>query len=139
MYVGDGVIGLIEVIDSDFAKEFTDIEANEKTAAAEYDAQIMGKDSMKVMMEQDVKCKSKEEETKSWDEELKARTVAKKVIQEATLGDGGAEAIDRRSARSAQLKDDIATIQAKLADAQAEKDNIRPEEHAVFAEHEAEM
>merc|ERR1719174_1028910 len=35
----DGIIGLIEVIESDFTKELTDIEASEKTAAAEYDAQ----------------------------------------------------------------------------------------------------
>merc|ERR1719172_211683 len=33
----DGIIGLIEVIESDLTKELTDVEANEKTAKAEYD------------------------------------------------------------------------------------------------------
>jgi len=56
----DGIIGLIEVIESDFTKELTDIEASEKTAAAEYDAQTKENEIMKVTMDQDVKYKSKE-------------------------------------------------------------------------------
>merc|ERR1719174_2383768 len=56
----DGIIGLIEVIESDLTKELTDVEANEKTAAAEYDAQTKENEIMKVTMDQDVKYKSKE-------------------------------------------------------------------------------
>merc|ERR1719217_1156946 len=56
----DGIIGLIEVIESDLTKELTDVEANEKTAKAEYDAQTKENEIMKVTMDQDVKYKSKE-------------------------------------------------------------------------------
>merc|ERR1719375_791674 len=51
-------------------------------------------------------------------------------------------AIDRMSARSAQLKEEVAALQeelAKLAAAQAEMDKIRQEEHAIFVEQKAEM
>merc|ERR1719502_1972749 len=56
----DGIIGLIEVIESDLTKELTDVEANEKTAKAEYDAQTKENEIMKVTMDQDVKYKTKE-------------------------------------------------------------------------------
>merc|ERR1719172_154575 len=56
----DGIIGLIEVIESDLTKELTDVEANEKTAKAEYDAQTKENEIMKVTLDQDVKYKSKE-------------------------------------------------------------------------------
>merc|ERR1719454_2562050 len=49
----DGIIGLIEVIESDLTKELTDVEANEKTAKEENEI-------MKVTMDQDVKYKTKE-------------------------------------------------------------------------------
>merc|ERR1719161_3230333 len=58
----DGIIGLIEVIESDLTKELTDVEANEKTAKAEYDAQTKENEIMKVTMDQDVKYKTKENE-----------------------------------------------------------------------------
>merc|ERR1712100_728475 len=57
---GEGIIGLIEVIESDLTKELTDVEANEKTSKAEYDAQTKENEIMKVTMDQDVKYKTKE-------------------------------------------------------------------------------
>merc|ERR1719487_1865348 len=70
-----------------------------------------------------------------------AETKAKKEDKEMEIAKLNA-AIDRMSARSAQLKDEVAVLQgelAKLAAAQAEMDKIRQEEHAIFVEQKAEM
>merc|ERR1719157_5464 len=63
-----------------------------------------------------------------------AETEAKKEDKEGEIAKLTA-AIDKMSARSAQLKDEVAALQAelaKLAAAQAEMDKIRLEEHAIF-------
>merc|ERR1719379_375955 len=70
-----------------------------------------------------------------------AETNAKKEDKEMEIAKLTA-AIDRMSARSAQLKEEVAALQeqlAKLAAAQAEMDKIRQEEHAIFLEQKAEM
>jgi hypothetical protein len=70
-----------------------------------------------------------------------AETNAKKEDKEMEIAKLNA-AIDRMTARSAQLKEEVAALQeelAKLAAAQAEMDKIRQEEHAIFVEQKAEM
>jgi chromosome segregation ATPase len=75
----DGIIGLIEVIESDLTKELTDVEANEKTAAAENDAQTKENEIMKVTMDQDVKYKTKEK--KDLQEALAEATSDRTAVQ----------------------------------------------------------
>merc|ERR1719197_341697 len=56
---GEGIIGLIEVIESDMTKTLTEIEAAEKASSAEYDRQTKENEIMAVTWGQDVKYKSK--------------------------------------------------------------------------------
>lgn len=55
-----GIIGLLEVCESDFSKALAEMTAEEQTAAAAYDAETKENAIMKVMKEQDVKYKTKE-------------------------------------------------------------------------------
>jgi len=57
---GSGIIGLLEVCESDFTKSLTELEATEETSAATYEKQTKENEIMKTTMEQDVKFKSKE-------------------------------------------------------------------------------
>merc|ERR1719399_1485078 len=57
---GEGIIGLLEVIESDMTKTLTEIEAAEKSSAAEYDRQTKENEILKTTVDQDVKYKSKE-------------------------------------------------------------------------------
>merc|ERR1719207_257659 len=55
-----GIIGLLEVIESDFTKGLAEMIATEETAAADYDKETKESEILKVTMEQDVKYKTKE-------------------------------------------------------------------------------
>merc|ERR1719399_511390 len=55
-----GIIGLLEVCESDFSKALAEMTAEEQTAAAAYDAETKENEIMKVTKEQDVKYKTKE-------------------------------------------------------------------------------
>merc|ERR1719399_1172292 len=55
-----GIIGLLEVCESDFSKSLTEMTAAEESAAAEYDAETKENQIIKVTKEQDVKYKTKE-------------------------------------------------------------------------------
>jgi hypothetical protein len=55
-----GIIGLLEVCESDFSKALAEMTAEEQTAAAAYDAESKENEIMKVTKEQDVKYKTKE-------------------------------------------------------------------------------
>jgi peptidoglycan hydrolase CwlO-like protein len=55
-----GIIGLLEVVESDFTKTITSMIAAEEAAVAEYDAQTKENEILKTTMEQDVKYKTKE-------------------------------------------------------------------------------
>merc|ERR1719364_343916 len=57
----EGIIGLLEVIESDMTKALTEVEAAEKASASEYDRQTKENEIQKTTMDQDVKYKSKEE------------------------------------------------------------------------------
>merc|ERR1719443_271945 len=55
-----GIIGLLEVCESDFSKELAELNQNEATAQSEYDTQTKENEVTKTMKEQDVKYKEKE-------------------------------------------------------------------------------
>merc|ERR1719323_165538 len=57
---GTGIIGLLEVIESDFTKGLAEMTATEESAAAAYDAQTKENEIIKTTKDQDVKYKTKE-------------------------------------------------------------------------------
>merc|ERR1719353_1122993 len=57
---GSGIIGLLEVCESDFTKGLTEMTAEEETAAAEYEAYAKEDEVANVQKAQDVKYKTKE-------------------------------------------------------------------------------
>merc|ERR1719162_1895347 len=57
---GHGIIGLLEVVESDFTKGLAEMTAAEETAAAEYDKLTKENEISKAMKLQDVKYKSKD-------------------------------------------------------------------------------
>merc|ERR1719440_810456 len=57
---GSGIIGLLEVCESDFTKGLTEMTAAEETAAAEYESYTKEDDIAKTKKSQDVKYKTKE-------------------------------------------------------------------------------
>jgi len=63
---GGGIIGMLEVIESDFSKGLAELIAEEEAAAAEYDKLTKENEIAKTTKEQDVKYKTKE--SKSLDE-----------------------------------------------------------------------
>jgi len=57
---GSGIIGLLEVVESDFSKGLAEMTVEEDSAAAAYDAQSKENEITKTTKEQDVKYKTKE-------------------------------------------------------------------------------
>merc|ERR1711970_937250 len=57
---GSGIIGLLEVCESDFTKGLSEMTAEEETAAAEYEAYCKEDEIATVQKSQDVKYKTKE-------------------------------------------------------------------------------
>merc|ERR1719399_2126209 len=57
---GGGIIGMLEVIESDFSKGLAEMIADEEAAAAEYDKVTKENEIIKTTKEQDVKYKTKE-------------------------------------------------------------------------------
>merc|ERR1719238_2284010 len=57
---GGSIIGLLEVIESDFSKGLAEMIATEESAAAAYDKQSKENEVAKVTKERDVKYKTKE-------------------------------------------------------------------------------
>merc|ERR1719380_157979 len=74
-----GIIGLLEVVESDFTKSLADILATEEASAAEYDRQTKENEILKTTMEQDVKYKSKE--AKELDEQISEATSDRANVQ----------------------------------------------------------
>merc|ERR1719321_2592820 len=124
-----GIIGLLEVCESDFSKSLTEMTATEESAAAEYDAETKENEIIKVTKEQDAKYKTKEAngldksvaelssdksgvETElaavmEYLKELTGRCVAKAETY--------AERKERRAAEIAGLKEALATLENETA------------------------
>merc|ERR1711871_1799485 len=56
---GGGIIGMLEVVESDFSKGLAEMIANEEAAQAEYEKVTKENEIMKTTKEQDVKYKTK--------------------------------------------------------------------------------
>jgi len=124
-----GIIGLLEVCESDFSKTLTEMTTTEQTAAAEYDAQTKENEVTKATKDQDVKYKTKESngldksvaeyssdrsgvETElaavnQYLSELKGRCVAKAETY--------AERKERRAAEIAGLKEALTVLENETA------------------------
>merc|ERR1719440_217656 len=57
---GSGIIGLLEVCESDFTKGLTEMTVQEETAAADYEAYVKEDEIANVQKQQDVKYKTQE-------------------------------------------------------------------------------
>merc|ERR1719240_2294033 len=74
-----GIIGLLEVVESDISKELAEIISVEEAAAAKYDKETKENEILKVTMEQDVKYKTKE--AKELDEKIAEATSDRSGVQ----------------------------------------------------------
>eukprot|EP00811_Abedinium_folium_P031281 NODE_5080_length_1810_cov_6.625074.p1 GENE.NODE_5080_length_1810_cov_6.625074~~NODE_5080_length_1810_cov_6.625074.p1 ORF type:complete len:578 (+),score=242.79 NODE_5080_length_1810_cov_6.625074:230-1735(+) len=61
---GTSIIGILEVVESDMTKTFTELQTDEQAAQAEYVKETQDNDVMRTNLEQDVKYKSKERTAK---------------------------------------------------------------------------
>jgi len=77
---GSGIIGLLEVCESDFSKGLAEMTAAENTAASEYDRNSKENAITKATKEQDVKYKTKE--AKGLDKETAEATADRSGVQE---------------------------------------------------------
>merc|ERR1740115_406958 len=77
---GSGIIGLLEVCESDFSKGLAEMISTEETAANEYDVESKENDITKATKDQDVKYKTKE--TKGLDKDTVEATADKAGVQE---------------------------------------------------------
>merc|ERR1719254_357326 len=77
---GEGIIGLLEVVESDFTKGLAEMTATEETAAAEYDRLTKENEITKAMKSQDVKYKTKE--SKGLDKDTAETSADKATVQE---------------------------------------------------------
>merc|ERR1719446_1219447 len=126
---GGGIIGMLEVIESDFSKGLAELIATEETAAAEYDKLTKENEIAKTTKEQDVKYKTKE--AKSLDKAVAEYTGDREGLQtelDAVLdywskiqeqciakAEPYEERKKRREAEIAGLKDALAILEGEAA------------------------
>merc|ERR1719152_905501 len=77
---GSGIIGLLEVCESDFTKGLAEMTATEQTAASEYDRETKENEITKATKDQDVKYKTKE--AKGLDKAVAEATADRSGVQE---------------------------------------------------------
>jgi hypothetical protein len=77
---GDGIIGLLEVVESDFSKGLAEMTAAEQSAAAEYDQLTKENEIEKATKSQDSKYKNKE--AKGLDKETSETTADRGTVQQ---------------------------------------------------------
>jgi len=111
---GGGIIGMLEVVESDLSKNLADVELEEETASREYERLSMDNKVSKQMKEKDVKYKNKEaagldkaitemnSDLKSTREELAAvKEYSEKIRQQCELKPESYE--DRAARRVAEI------------------------------------
>merc|ERR1719353_2376397 len=77
---GEGIIGLLEVVESDFTKGLSEMNSNEQTAVAEYDRLSKANAIEKATKDQDVKYKTKE--SKGLDKSIAEANGDKATVQQ---------------------------------------------------------
>mmetsp|Transcript_26920 Transcript_26920/g.41829 ORF Transcript_26920/g.41829 Transcript_26920/m.41829 type:complete len:417 (-) Transcript_26920:64-1314(-) len=77
---GEGIIGLLEVVESDFTKGLAEMIATEESAAAEYDQLTKENEITKATKDQDVKYKTKE--SKGLDKDIAEASADRATVQE---------------------------------------------------------
>merc|ERR1719428_1883718 len=77
---GGGIIGLLEVVESDFTKGLAEMTATEQSAVAEYDKVTKENEISKAMKTQDVKYKTKD--SKGLDKDTAEATADRSTVQE---------------------------------------------------------
>merc|ERR1719264_2124848 len=126
---GGGIIGLLEVVESDFSKDLAEIESTEETAAAAYDKETKENSVEKTTKDQDVKYKIQEsahldKDAASYSSDhaiVKAELDAvheylAKIKEECTeVAETYAHRKERRVAEIAGLKEALATLETETA------------------------
>merc|ERR1719199_816216 len=124
---GSGIIGLLEVCESDFSKGLAEMIATEEAAVSEYDKTSKENEITKATKEQDVKYKTKEAKGLDKDtaeatadrsgvqEELDAVNEYYKGIQERCVAkpESYAERVKRREAEIAGLKEALSILEGE--------------------------
>merc|ERR1719326_2323787 len=77
---GEGIIGLLEVVESDFTKGLAEMTATEESSAAEYDKLTKENEISKAMKSQDVKYKTKD--AKGLDKSIAETSADRATVQE---------------------------------------------------------
>merc|ERR1719161_152346 len=102
---GSGIIGLLEVVESDFSKGLAEKMSIEESAVAEYKAETKANEISKVTMEQDVKYKTKEV-----------------VGLKDSLAEANSDLSSVQTELDAVLKDSLAEANSDLSSVQTELD-----------------
>merc|ERR1719174_2389167 len=104
---GSGIIGMLEVVESDFTKGLAEMEATESMSVSEYEKVSKENEISRTMKGQDVKYKSKE-----------AAGLAKSASEagsdrEGTQAEPYAEKVARREAEMAGLKEALSILEGE--------------------------
>merc|ERR550525_2300024 len=109
---GSSIIGILEVIESDFAKNLAEEETQEEDAQSEYDKQTQINAVTKTLKDQDVKYKTQEMQSLA-----KSRCIAKPETYE--------ERARRRAEEIAGLKEALSILETETAFVQRGKKGLR--------------
>merc|ERR1719298_244806 len=124
---GSGIIGLLEVCESDFTKGLAEMTATEQTAASEYDRETKENEITKATKDQDAKYKTKE--AKGLDKSVAEATADRSGVQEEldavnqyykgikarciAKAETYAERVKRREAEIAGLKEALTILEGE--------------------------
>jgi chromosome segregation ATPase len=112
---GSGIIGLLEVCESDFSKELAEVNSMEDTAQSAYDKQTKDNELAKAMKDQDVKFKRKE--STSLGKSVEEATSDKALVQEelSAVMDYLSKVKERCVAKAEKYSDKVANREAEIA------------------------
>merc|ERR1719261_2309994 len=142
---GSGIIGLLEVCESDFTKGLAEMTATEQTAASDYDRETKENEITKATKDQDVKYKTKE--SKGLDKSVTEATADRSGVQEEldavneyydgikarciAKAETYAERVKRREAEIAGLKEALTILEGEAVLLQrTSKHTLRGTRHA---------
>jgi hypothetical protein len=124
---GHGIIGLLEVIESDFTKGLAEMVAAEESAVAEYDKTTKANEISKATKDQDVKYKT--QESKALDKDVAETSADKATVQEeldavmeyykglqarcVAKAETYATRVERRNAEIAGLKEALSILEGE--------------------------